>query len=318
MVLVAILGILLVVLMAGGYWGFQYACARKPEPDWEDPESLANSPWKDHPISIPEAARWVREHGAQEVSVESFDGLRLVGQWVPAENPIGTIILFHGYHSHYLSDFGGILPRYHSWGLNLLLVRHRGHGNSEGKYITFGVRERLDVLKWVEFHNKTHGMDNVYLGGLSMGASTVKFAAGEVLPENVRGITADCGFTSPAEILALVAGKMFPFPGQILLPFVDVYTRLLAGFSVWECNSRKTLARSKTPVLFIHGKADDFVPCYMSEEGFAACASEKELYLVEGAGHGMGYMMDKERIRSALHRFFLSHLSNAYKLEETP
>ena len=314
MVLFAILAVFL-LLMAGGYWGFRYACDPRPDPDWEDPQALANTVWKDHPISIPEAAQWLREHGAEDVSVKSEDGLRLVGQWVPAENPIGTVIMFHGYHSHYLSDFGGILPRYHRWGLNLLLVRHRAHGGSEGKYITFGVRERKDVLKWVEFHNQVHGMDNVYLSGLSMGSSTVMFAAGENLPPNVRGITADCGFTSPADILELVATKMFHFPSAFLLPFVNVYTRLLAGFGLWECDSRKTLARCKVPVLMLHGKADDFVPCSMSEAGFAACSSEKELYLVENAGHGMAYMMDKERIRSALHRFFLSHLSEEYNTE---
>lgn len=298
-----ILIVIAALLLAGGFWGFRFACARQPEPDWEDQSSIDKTVWKDHPISIPKAARWVREHGAVDVSVESFDGLKLAGQFVPAEKPIGTIILFHGYHSHYLSDFGGILPLYHDLGLNLLLVRQRAHGESEGKYITFGVRERLDALKWIEFHNNTYGTGDVYLGGMSMGTATLLFAAGEKLPDNVRGITADCGFSSPAEILAITATKMFHFPGKILLPFVEVFSRTLAGFSVWECNSRKTLKRAKVPILMIHGLADDFVPCWMSQVGYAACASEKRLYLVEGAGHGMAYLMDKPRLRPALISF---------------
>lgn len=315
MVIFVVLAILLAVLVAGGFWGFRFACARQPDPDWDSDASLAQSMWKDHPISIPDASRWVRENGAEDVAIESFDGLKLMGKWLPAEKPIGTIILFHGYHSHYLSDFGGILPLYHDLGMNLLLVRQRAHGESQGKYITFGVRERLDVLKWIEFHNTVHGKDNVYLSGMSMGTSTVLFAAGEALPENVRGITADCGFTTPAEILAITATKMFRFPGQILLPFVNLWSHLLAGFGVWDCDTRRTLARARVPILFIHGKADDFVPCWMTEAGHAACVSEKQLYLVEGAGHGMGYLMDKERIRGALLAFFREHLSPEFDLE---
>ena len=308
MIISIILGIFL-ALVVGGYFGFRFACVRQPEPDWEDQASLDKTMWKNHPISIPDAARWVRENGAVDVSIQSHDGLKLVGQWLPAENPVATVILFHGYHSHYLSDFGGILPLYHKQGLNLLMVRQRAHGASEGKYITFGVKERLDALSWVEYHNRTYGPGPVYLGGLSMGCSTVLFAAGEQLPENVKGITADCGFTSPAEILALRATTMFHFPGEILLPFVQIFSRLLAGFSLWECDSRKTVARATVPILFIHGKADDFVPCRMTEEAFAACVTNKQVFLVEGAGHGMGYVTDKERIRPALLAFFRQHLT---------
>ena len=224
-VLIAAL-VLLAIYMGGCLWGFRYACARIQDPDWEDPESLAKTIWKDHPISIPGAIAWLREHNAQEVTVESHDGLTLRGKWVPAEKPIGTIVIFHGYHSNYVSDYGGIFQQYHDWGLNLLLCRQRSHGESDGSYITFGVKERLDVLTWLQFHNRVHGVDNVYLGGISMGASTVMYAAGEDLPPNVRGIVADCGFTSPREILTLVAGNM-KLPGRLMVPGVCLWAKVL-------------------------------------------------------------------------------------------
>lgn len=312
-----LLSVLIAAILAGGYLGFRYACARTADPDWDDPESLAGTMWKDHPVSIPDAGKWLREHNAVDVETTSFDGLKLSGKWVPAEHPMGTIILFHGYRSTYLTDFGGIFNRYHNWGLNLLLVRQRAHGESEGQYITFGVRERMDVLSWIDFHNRTHGMDNVYLGGMSMGASTLLFAAGEALPPNVRGITADCGFSSPAEIIALTAQKRFRIPAKPILPVVNLFSRLLAGFDLWECNSTKILARAKVPILFIHGKADDFVPCRMTQAGYNACSGEKHLVLVEGAGHGMAFLFDRERVVNALRNFFFGHLSPEYQLEET-
>ena len=227
---------------------------------------------------------------------------------------MATIILFHGYRSHHLQDFAGIYGYYHSIGLNLLLVRQRAHGESGGKYITFGVRERRDVLTWIDFHNRTHGADNVYLGGMSMGASTVLFAAGEALPDNVRGITADCGFSSPAEILGYIIKRDYHLPEKLVLPLMEVWARLLGGFSFYECDSRESLSRAKVPILFIHGRADDFVPCHMTEAGYAACAGEKEIHLIDGAGHGRSYLLEPERLRAALTDFFKRNLSEEYRL----
>ena len=302
--------------LAGGYWGFQHACKRPPEPDWASEAALKQTPYAEFAESIPRALQWLQDHNAQEVRTKSFDGLLLRGKWVPAENPKATIILFHGYHTHYIHDFAGIFSLYHSIGLNLLLVRQRSHGESGGKYITFGVRERKDVRSWVDFHNRPHGMDNVFLGGMSMGASTLLFAAGEDLPPNVRGITADCGFSSPAEILGHIIRQDYHLPPKLVLPLMEVWARVLGGFSFYECDSRKTLARSKIPVVFIHGTADTFVPCAMSQAGYDACAAQREIHLIEGADHGRGYLFEPERLTKALVDFFNRNISDQYRLEE--
>ena len=302
--------------LAGGYWGFQHACKRPPEPDWTSEAALKQTPYAEFAESIPRALQWLQDHNAQEVRTKSFDGLLLRGKWVPAENPKATIILFHGYHTHYIHDFAGIFSLYHSIGLNLLLVRQRSHGESGGKYITFGVRERKDVRSWVDFHNRTHGMDNVFLGGMSMGASTLLFAAGEDLPPNVRGITADCGFSSPAEILGHIIRQDYHLPPKLVLPLMEVWARVLGGFSFYECDSRKTLARSKIPVVFIHGTADTFVPCAMSQAAYDACAAQREIHLIEGADHGRGYLFEPDRLTKALVDFFNRNISDQYRLEE--
>ena len=300
--------------LVGGYLGFHYACGRREDPDWDSEEALKHTDFAEFAQSLPRAGQWLRDHGARDVEVTSFDGLTLRGQWLPAEHPMATIVLFHGYHSHHRNDFSAIYSYYHAIGLNLLLVRQRSHGESEGKYITFGVKERRDVLTWVDFHNRTHGMDNVFLGGMSMGASTVLFASGEALPPNVRGITADCGFSSPAEILRHVIRKDFHLPPKLVLPWMEIWARALGGFSFYECDTRRILPRAKVPVLFIHGKADTFVPCHMSEEGCAACTGEKEIYLVEGAEHGRSYLYAPEQLRAALLNFFKRNLSEEYQL----
>lgn len=302
--------------LAGGYLGFRYACRRMEDPDWDSEACLKKTVYAEFADVIPRARQWLRDHGAQDVSIRSFDGLTLRGQWVPAENSFATIILVHGYHSHHIQDFSAIYGLYHSIGLNLLLIRQRAHGESGGRYITFGVKERRDVLSWIDFHNRTHGMDNVYLGGMSMGASTVLFAAGEDLPPNVRGITADCGFDSPAGIIGHIVRRDFHLPPVLVVPLMDIWARILGGFSFYECRTQDTLARCKTPILFIHGKADSFVPCHMSQTGYDACTSEKEILLVDGAEHGRSYLVEPERLERALLDFFHRNLSEAFTQEE--
>ncbi len=294
--------------LGAGYLTFRYAFLRVPEPDWGDEESVRKSYYKDFCEATPAAVRWVARHEHEAVEVESFDGLKLRGIWVPAEQPKATILLFHGYHSSWHIDFCAILSMYHSMGLNLLLVRQRTHGDSEGKYITFGIRERKDVLAWIDFHNRTHGADNVFLGGLSMGASTVLYAAGEDLPPNVRAIVADCGFTCPREILSKVFRERFHMSARPIFPFVALWCKILGGFDINECDSREILKHAKVPIFFIHGTGDRFVPHYMTQQSHDACSTEKELRLVEGAEHGMSYLVDPEGLTEALVAFLNKYL----------
>jgi len=57
------------------------------------------------------------------------------------------------------------------------------------------------------------------------------------------------------------------------------------------------------PVLFIHGEADDFVPCDMTRACYAACASEKYLLTVPDAGHGLSYLVDRDAYINAVQDF---------------
>ena len=146
-------------------------------------------------------------------------------------------------------DFGVAFPFYHEMGMNLLIPDQRCHGKSEGKYITFGVKESNDMLCWLKHHNEKYGNYPVFLSGLSMGASTVKFMADEQLPSNVQGIIADCGFSSPKEILSAVFKKRTHLPATLVMPFVDLFARVFAGFSLSDKDSRKVLLRNKLPIL---------------------------------------------------------------------
>ncbi len=302
-----ILAILLLVLISGGYT-FVLACCRRKEMQWLDRKAVESSDYKGYYPHILQAETWVREHNAKTVSVTSDDGLTLRGLWVAAEDPVGTILLAHGYRSTWRVDMSLVLSVYHEMGLNLLIPDQRAHGMSEGKFITFGVKESRDMERWVAYHNQQFGPFALILSGLSMGASTVLFLADKVLPSNVKGIIADCGFTSPAEIISDVFRKVIHLPAQPSVRVADIFCRIFAGFSLYEMDSRKTLAASRLPVLMVHGKADGFVPHEMSVAGHSACTSEKELLLVEDADHGVSFLKDQEGYTKAIRSFISKNI----------
>jgi homoserine acetyltransferase len=180
---------------------------------------------------------------------------------------------------------------------------HDGTYKLKGRpFITDGINESKDCLRWVDFIIETFGKDTViFLSGISMGAATVLMASDLELPK-VVGIMADCGYTSPRAIIKKVIGDMH-LPHWPILPLTDLWCRLLAKFSYREYSTVKAVSRSKVPILFVHGKVDNFVPCAMTEETYGACTSEKELILVEQAGHGLSFLVERERCEAAARAF---------------
>ena len=246
----------------------------------------------------------------ETVRVRSYDGLTLVGEFYPHPEARGTILMFHGWRGSPRSDFGCAMKAYYTKGLNLLLVHQRTQGESEGRFITFGIRESRDVHTWVSWHGQRFGKEApVLLTGISMGATTVLMSAGRPYEANVRGIIADCGFTSPREIIASVVRKRglpaFPF-----VPLMNVWARLLAGFGFREYSTVEAVRDLKLPVFFAHGEADSFVPCHMTKEAYEACGSpDKTLLMVPKAGHGAAYLVDRERYENLIADFVYRCLS---------
>lgn len=305
--IIVLLAIVLLVLCSGGYVFF-VACRRMKDRPWLEPEKLKGTDYEKYIQHIQNSHHWLMNHAAQDVYVTSHDGLKLHGLWIPAENAKGTVLLAHGYRSTMLVDFGLIFEVYHNLHLNLLVPEQRCHGKSEGKYITFGVKESRDMQAWIDYHNRHFGNCELIISGLSMGASTMMYLADQILPDNVKGIIVDCGFTSPAAILSKVFTSVTHLPGLPSVLAADLFARVFAGFSLYQKDSRKTLAKSRLPILMIHGLGDDFVPSYMTQQGYDACTSEKTLFMVEEAGHGTSYLKQPERYRDLVIAFLNKHL----------
>ncbi len=230
---------------------------------------------------------WFNKQPYEEVSITSEDGLRLVGYYLAAATPTDkTAILAHGYSSKGMW-MGSYAKIYYDLGYNVLLPDDRGHGISEGNYIGFGWADRNDYLKWINFIiNKIGDKSQIVLHGVSMGGATVLMTGGERLPEAVKAIVADCSYTSVWAELEYQLKRLYKLPAFPILNSTSLLTKLRAGYSFEEASALVQVKKSKTPTLFIHGDSDKFVPTSMVYELFEASNSEKDLYIVQGAGHG--------------------------------
>lgn len=232
---------------------------------------------------------------------------RLVGHFHASDTPKRNIIAMHGWRTTWARDFGAVSEFWHKNGCNVLYAEQRGQNNSEGEYIGFGIAERYDCLDWVKWicaQSACQGLP-VYLCGVSMGAATVLMATGLSLPENVKGVIADCGFTSPHSVFKHVVNKNLHFPyGAYTQRKIDRLCRQKHWPDPHSYSTVEAMKSCKVPVMFVHGTDDRFVPIQMTYDNYRACAAPKRMFIVPGAEHGMAYFTDKQGYEYEMLRFF--------------
>ena len=244
-----------------------------------------------------ESRKWVKSQDLADFSVTSYDGLTLRAKYVPANDLKGIVLMMHGYRSSALHDFSLAIKIFHDMGYGCMLPYHRAHGDSEGKYLTYGVKERYDVISWCRLIEERFPGVPVILDGISMGGATVLMASGLELPDNVKGIIADCAYTTPYAIFAHVMRqnfKMGPFP---FLFTSSIYARIRAGFKMKSASTLDALKKNRLPLLIAHGESDTLVPHSMSEQNFEVAKEncDATFLSVPGADHGLSFLVDRER-----------------------
>ncbi len=180
---------------------------------------MAGTDWNQYLPEIRKKKEWVVRQEREAVSIIARDGLRLKGHFYPGANLDKVILCLHGYTSRGSNDFNSLAYFYLHLGYSLLIVDHRSHGESEGTYIGFGCLDRFDALKWIKYLEKRCGKNcQVMLHGISMGGATALMVSGLSLPDCVKGIISDCGFTSAWEVFDSVLKNTYHLPSFPILP----------------------------------------------------------------------------------------------------
>lgn len=302
MILIILLCLILLLLFGGGYYAYRTAFY-SPLRDRDQISSPVDAQYDPYREEMKQIYQVLNERPYEEVTVHSHDGLALSGRYYHTKDGAPLDIGFHGYKSHPLTDFSGGSELSFQLEHNLLLIDQRAHGKSEGRSISFGIQERLDVLSWVSFALNRFGAETkILLYGVSMGASTVLMASGLKLPENVKGIIADCPYASPMEIILHVAKNDMAIPLWLVKLFVVVGAKIYGGFDIRESNANLAVSKAKVPILIIHGEDDRFVPCEMSNLVSYNPAFVTR-YTFPGAAHGISYLVDRPRYQQIVMDF---------------
>lgn len=243
-----------------------------------------------------------------EVWMKNKDGYNLHAYEIKNKSDV-WVIAVHGYMGQ-ASDMAAVGNIYADMGYNVLMPDLRSHGKSEGTAIGMGAWDSDDIVEWIGKINKENKDAKIILYGISMGASTVMMTTGKELPSNVKVAIEDCGYTSAWDEFSYQLDKLFSLPAFPALDAANLITKLRAGYNLKDADALAAVKKSKTPTLFIHGDADDFVPTRMVYPLYKAAASEKKLLIVKGAIHGGSKDVDPTTYWNTVRDFINTYVNN--------
>ena len=311
-VLILLVGVILLLILLVQYkaacsvyrFGLVRATDDKDIEKIMKPAKYGDSP---HRVAAEKAKAYLADCPHEDLYTTSFDDLKLHAFFYPCkEDQKKYVIWCHGFKSHAMRESAPYIEFYHSMGYHCVIVDMRAHGESEGETLGLGVKDRFDVISWADFLVDSYGEDiSILLHGVSMGSAAVLSATGEpTLPKQVKGVTADCGYTSIAEMLSLNLSSSAA--SVFIKPVIFLCERMCKrrlGFDFHHDSPLELVANSKTPTLIIHGNKDDIVPSSMAQKLYNSCSAPKDMLIVKNAAHGQSIAVDPVRYHEKMMLF---------------
>ena len=205
--LAVIITLLLVLIIASIFVGnFFYNLAINPN---SSKKMIFSNDGLSHHELTPEEEWLEKSSKFEEVFATSFDDLKLHGYQVLNKDTHKWAVTVHGY----MADAFSLSTKafhYYNEGYNVLAMDLRGHGKSKGNYIGMGYHDAKDLIKWLEYIISKDKEAEILIHGVSMGAATVMIASSlDNLPQNVKVIIEDCGYTTALEQFKYQLKKLF-------------------------------------------------------------------------------------------------------------
>lgn len=237
----------------------------------------------------------------EDFTIESHQGYTLAGSWfLTNRRPERIIVLVHGLGADRwdMLEMSGI---YTALGFSVITYDSRNHGESGGRKTTFGFYEHRDLEQIIDFARARFPGARMGVHGKSMGG-----AAALLYAESAQGIdffVIDAAFSDLKELFRIRLREDYRLPNLGFIELTGAFARIGAGFEFRQVSPITSVAKVHTPVLFIHGADDRFVPTFMSEKLFRAKPGEKALHLIPGAEHADTFDTDPEGCTRAVHNF---------------
>src|SRR5262249_30986609 len=223
----------------------------------------------DAATEVNELARRIRSTRS-EVSIRTEDNL-VLRAWLlqPTSSNGNSVILLHGLGDNRIG-MTGYAELFLTHGYTVLLPDARGHGQSDGEIVTYGLLERWDIRNWTTWLTTNLHPNCIYGFGESMGAAQLlQSLTGDQI---FCAVVAESPFSDLREIGFDRVGQTFrtgPWLGRTLLrpviEFAFLYSRWKYGFDLNQVSALKAISKTKTAVFLIHGQIDSNIPVRHSQ-----------------------------------------------------
>lgn len=269
------------------YLGFLYTFSNRIHVNMEKmmrngyAQKLQN--WKNRLLSYP----------MKEITIGSEEHLKLYGRYFHRNGNKRLVIMCHGWKSEWYIDFSEIaLWFYEEMNCDLLVIDERAIGKSEGRYITFGIKEKDDIQRWIDWAVVNQNLP-VYLYGTSMGAASVLMAA-EGENDRVSGIIADSPFSEPYDELKDFSRRILKLPEHPFMDTLNIFYRLSLKADLKDINVMNILPHTSMPILIFHGTDDFFCNVDISRKIKNKNFPNIKTVIFEDCNHCCGYVKNKE------------------------
>ena len=220
---------------------------------------------------IDEQVDWYTKVAKTNLQIESYDGYKLDATLLHINDEHRYMILVHGFSS----DRYILLKQAYEFakrGFNILMFDQRAYGKSEGEYTTFGFKEHLDLIQWINTLKELDASAKIGLYGVSMGAVSVMLALGTKLDNAVCFAVEDSGYASLEAQLSYSLSKHQVRFKNLVFSFEDV-------------KASEALKRNDIPICFVHAKDDEVVLYDNASELYYANHGKKAIYPISSSGH---------------------------------
>ncbi|WP_456377241.1 alpha/beta hydrolase [Thiolapillus sp.] len=226
--------------------------------------------------------QWGLEY--EDVYLETRDGVRLHGWYIPYPGAKQTLLFFHG-NAGNISHRGASVEVFHQLGLNVFIFDYRGYGRSQGRPDEQGLRQ--DAWAAWRYLIEERGLEpkDIILFGRSIGGVVAAGLAAQVQP---GGLILESTFSSARDMAEVI----FPLLSHVLFLRFDFDTLAYVG-------------QVRSPVLVLHSPDDEMIPFRLGKKIFAA-ANEPRYFAEMRGSHNGGFLESLPEYEQALNAFVSS------------
>lgn len=246
------------------------------------------------------------------VTYEGRDGKPLSGWFVPApawvETPAPVVLLAYGYGG-FKEQMAGYSKSIHEGGFATFLFDMSGSGLRKGEPVTFGYKERWNVMDAANYLRTRADVDPNRIGalGVSMGGASVLLAAAE--DTGIKAVVADSSY---ADLFGMVRPGISAFISPRALwiaPLIVRYAETMLGMKSGEVRPDEAASQlGERPLFIIHGDCDSLTDPNSAQRLYEAASGPKQLWVVPECGHAYAPMLAPDEYKARVNSFFQRYL----------